>query len=228
MSWILDAIIVAIIVLSVIITAKKGFVKTVFRIVGLVCAIVLSFTLSGKVSSFIYEKTVEPALCKTIEATINKNSGSQIAELSEKIVENLPFFIKNNIDSIDSSALSEDSGESSAAQIAKSFCDKVIKAPAMSFTKIIVTVVLLALLTVAFMFLANLLNKLFSFSIVGKLNRTLGGVLGLISGCTAALVFILAAVLLSSLTGGFLCFKKEYIEASYIFNTVLKYLPFSI
>ena len=195
MGFILDLIIIAIVVLCVILAAKKGFVKSVFNIAGFVAAIVLSITFSGPISDFMSEETFA----------------------------NLPDFIKNTAErfNINEESL-QVVGDSSA--VAQKISDDVVKPVACSILKAIISIVLIIVLSVLFKFLAKVLNKIFSFSIVGTLNRTLGGVLGLLQGLIIVTIFVLAVNILISFTGGFLFFTNESVEASNIFKEIASFL----
>ena len=77
------------------------------------------------------------------------------------------------------------------------------------------------LLIIATKFAARLVNKLFSFSILGKINRILGGILGVPKGILLSLAFCLLAVLIVTVCkDGFLIFTDEAIESSYIFKQI--------
>ena len=66
-----------------------------------------------------------------------------------------------------------------------------------------------------------------NFSLVGKLNRTLGGVVGFFKGILLATVFcMIVGVIVSFTKNGFLIFTRESIEASTIFGTICDMLPF--
>ncbi len=228
MSFILDLIIVAIIAIAVIITAKKGFVKTVFRLVGLVLAVLLSLYLSSPIANFIYEKAVEPAISKTIQTTIIENTSEKVITVKEKIADALPAFVRNNIGEpeqiFDNTVFSSENNE----QTAKNICDSIVKTPATAFIKTLVTIILIVILSIVAVWLAKLLNGIFSFSVIGKLNSTLGGVLGLVSGCAYAMLFVVATAFIISLTGGFWIFNKEAIGETYIYKTVIELIGFNI
>ncbi len=219
MGFILDLIIIAIVVLCVILAAKKGFVKSVFNIAGFVAAIVLSITFSGPISDFMYEKTVEPVVVKTVEEMVTDSEKL----VSEEVFANLPDFIKNTAERFN---INEESlnvvGDSSA--VAQKISNDVVKPVAYSILKAIISIVLIIVLSILFKFLAKLLNKIFSFSIVGTLNRTLGGVLGLVQGLTIVTIFVLAVNIVISFTGGFLFFTNESVEASNIFKEIASFL----
>ena len=72
---------------------------------------------------------------------------------------------------------------------------------------------------------ARLLNKLFSFSFVGKLNRLLGGILGIPKGILLALIFCMLTVLIVKVSeNGFLIFTKDAVESSHIFQWIYGFL----
>ncbi len=215
MGIVLDLIIVAIIVLCVLLAAKKGFVKSIFNIAGFVAAIVLSLTFSGPIADFVYNKTVEPIVVDVVQDMV-KDSGEIV---SEEIFSKLPAFIRNAAETLN---VNKDklNVTGDALTVAENISNELVKPIAVSVIKAIVSIILIVVLSIVFKFLAKFLNKLFSFSIVGKLNRTLGGVLGAVQGTTIVIIFVLVVNIIISFTGGFFCFTGEAAEASYIFKQI--------
>lgn len=220
MSFVLDLIILAIIVICIAVSAHKGFVKTIVGFVGMVLAIVLALSLSAPLANITYEKAVEPAVTSSISGVIGDIENKAEGLVKEEVYENLPDFVKNNIDI---SELEISAGEDTAAAITES----AIKPIAISFLKTIFSLILFVILIIAVKFLTKILNSIFSFSILGKANKILGGVLGLVQGLIVALIFILISNLLISLTGGFLIFTQKSVDESYLFSLVSKILPSS-
>ncbi len=220
MNFILDIIIVAIIVLFIIVSAKKGFVKTVIEFVGLLAALYLALTLSTPLADFTYEKAVEPAVTSTINTAIENVSETAETNIKETVYNSLPKFISNNIDL---SQFEINAGEGVASEI----CANVVKPISISFLKAVFTLILFIVLQIIVKFLAKLINKVFSFSIIGKANRVLGGVLGFIKGIIFAVIFVIVTKILISLTGGFLVFTDSAIDSSILFSFIAKILPSS-
>ncbi|MBP3706923.1 MAG: CvpA family protein [Clostridia bacterium] len=89
-------------------------------------------------------------------------------------------------------------------------------------TAIFYRTLLLIVLIVLTKFAAKFINKLFSFSIIGKVNGILGGLLGVPKGILLALAFCLVAFLVATISkDGFLIFSKQAIEESNIFKQIL-------
>ena len=67
MSITLDLIVIAIIILMVLISAKRGFVRVAVEAVGFVAAIILSLSLSTTLADVTYQKAIEPAILSSVE-----------------------------------------------------------------------------------------------------------------------------------------------------------------
>ena len=67
MSFILDLIVIAIIIVFALISAKKGFVRTIIEIVGFVLVILFANNVSPVLSNVTYDKLIEPAIIESIE-----------------------------------------------------------------------------------------------------------------------------------------------------------------
>ncbi len=230
MSIILDLIIVGIIAVAVIIAANKGFVKSVVQIAGFVLAIVLSFMFSQPIAQFAYDKIVEPPVAAIIEETVDERLNETGENISNAVWDVLPEYVKNNSErlGLDRPSLEENLSASSAETgeaIAATVCDTVVEPIAVSFIKVIATLVLFIVLSILSRFLAKFLNGIFSFSIIGKANKLLGGVLGLVNGLIYAIIFILLTTFIISVSGGFLFFTNEAVADTFIFKNILNLLP---
>ncbi len=218
MGIVLDLILLAIVVITAVISAKRGFVKIVIETAGIIAAVILAFTLSTPLASATYDKVIEPQLIKAVKDNadgadtlaweslpnfLTENSeklGISVSEFSEKINANL----SNGINSAVATASQE-----------------VVKPITVQIIGMLYSVILFILLSIIVKFLSNFLNKLFSFSVVGSLNRTLGGILGICKGAIFAALFCIAVCFIVYVSkNGFLIFNEENIELSYIFKFI--------
>lgn len=229
MSIILDLIVVAIILVSVFLSAKRGFVRVAIELAGFIAAIILTFTISTPLSSATYDKIIEPPLISSVGDAASGNTG----EVIDKTWNSLPDFIKNNSTKIGISkdtfdAKISDNLQNGAESAAKTASQNVIKPVAVKFIGLFYSVVLLIILMFVVKILARLLNKLFSFSIVGKLNRTLGGIVGIPKGIITAIAFCMLVSLIVPLTkNGIWIFNAQSIENSTIFKFFTELTPFN-
>ena len=68
MNLLIDLIVIAIVGLSVLISAKRGFVKVLIEVAGFVAAIIVTFTISTPLADNTYDKIIEPPI---VEAAVN-------------------------------------------------------------------------------------------------------------------------------------------------------------
>ena len=227
MSIVLDLIIVLIVAICVILSAKKGFVRTLIEVVGFFAAISLAISLSTPVSDFIYEKTVHSAIINSVEESVAEGTNSTI----DTVFENLPSFVVNNkFLNVEKSEISQtitDEAISDTQIIADTISNNYIRPPVTKLFSVFASILLTIVFLVAVKFIAKAVNKLFSFSLVGTINKVLGGILGAIKGCFVAVVFCLIVTLLVSFTkDGFLFFTHDAINSSHIFKFLINLIPF--
>ncbi len=218
MSIVIDLILIAIILLFALISAKRGFVKVLVETVGFVAAIILAFTISTPLATTTYDKLIEPPV---VEAAVNA-----VGESAEHEAWNaLPDFLMNNSlfgEEINSFTEKISQNISAGTETAvKNASQEIIKPVAVKIIGLVFSVILVIILLIAVKFLAKVINKLFSFSVVGKLNRTLGGVVGLVKGFAVAVLVCLAVSLIRTFAGDFLIFTTESVNNSVLFKFVL-------
>ncbi len=220
MVFIIDLIVVGIILLVALISAKQGFVRTVVGVVGFVAAVVIAFTVSKPLADVTYDKVIEPPIVNSISDTA---SGS-LSQTVDKVWENIPSFITDNSAELGFSKQSienalSDEAISSTKDAFIQVSQKAIKPVCTEIVGTIYAVILIILLMIVVRILAKLLNKAFSFSIVGKLNTTLGGMLGIVKGLVIALILCEIIVLIISFTdNGIWIFNNENIAKTTVFK----------
>ena len=215
-SIVLDLIVLAIIAVFALISAKRGFVRTLIEIVGFVLVLLLANSVSTPLADFTYDKAVEPSIIKSVENFEIQNSAGALDEMvlpefittviGQETITDFQTKINENINN------GIDTAVTTASQ-------NVIKPLVTSFLSMFFVVVITIVLLFIVNLLAKLINKLFSFSVVGKLNRSLGAVLGGIKGIIISIVFCTLVALIVSLTeNGFLIFTKDAIENTFLFK----------
>ncbi len=231
MGYILDLALLVIVIVSAIIYHKRGFIRTAIELCGFILAGILAFNFGPTLSQVTYDKAIKPAVEQRIEETIDSTIDSATESVSEGIWEVLPDFVVKNADSFGlsedminnsiSNAAPQDTGE-----LAASITDTVVTPIAVSFLEVVYSIIIFAVLCFVFKFLAKPLNKLCSFSIIGKINHILGGVLGAGKGIIYCIVicFVVSSFVVFT-KSGFLIFTRENIENSAIFELLCKINP---
>jgi len=225
-NYIFDAIIVLIVVISTLLAIKKGFAKIIFGVLAIVLSVLLSFSFSTPLANFTYDKVVYPAVNSKIVETVNETITKTGENISEAVSNSLPSFVKNNANKLGINLENLVSGEGiiDAENLAENICQNVVKPVAFPLIKTIITIVLMVVLFIVLKFLAKLLGKVFSFSFVGKINKTLGGIVGLVRGIAIAVLFVYILNLVISITGGFWILTAETVEKTKLYNLILQIL----
>lgn len=230
MSYILDAIVVLIILFFAFLSAKKGFVRTLVEVVGFVAAIIVAITLSTPVANFVYDKTVEPVVAKTVEAAVSEGTANANSAI-DAVWDKMPAFLTESsfFDLSKENITATIGGEVTAntAELTSTISDSFVKPAVTKLLSVLISVILVVVLLFVVKILAKYVNKLFTFSVIGDINKTLGGILGLVKGAAVAVIFCLVISLILSFTkDGFLIFTYDAINSSYIFKFLMGFSPF--
>lgn len=216
MVIILDLILVAIIIVSVIISAKRGFVKVFVETVGFVAAVILAFTISTPLAEVTYDKIIEPPVVKAAVNAVGESAEHEAWNALPEFLMNNDFF-GEEINTF-TQKISENIAEGTETAV-KTASQEIVKPIAVKIFGLLYSVILVLVLSILVKFLAKLINGMFSFSVVGTLNRTLGGVLGAVKGIIIAIVICMVISLIISFTGKPLfIFTEENISNTYIFK----------
>ncbi len=224
MSIILDLIIVAIIVLMVLLSAKRGFVRVAIELVGFILAVFISFTISTPLAGTTYDKLIEPKIVSVVTETVGDVAIGSADSAANHVWEGMPDWIKNNADKFGFSKENIDKEinenltngvDSIVLSVSQKDLRPIVTKPLGIIYSLIFSLVLIQLVKP----LAKLINKLFTFSVIGKLNRILGGTVGLLKGILfASLLCIFVSLIVSFSANGFLGITQEVIEKSWFFD----------
>ena len=220
MNYLLDLIVLTIIAAVALISARRGFVRVVIESAGFIAAILITLTISTPLASLTYDKIIEPPIVSSVSSA----AGESTSQVVDKTWDSLPGFVKNNSEKIGISkekidkSIGENIGEGAEAAV-KSASQNAVKPVVVRILSLIYSVFILIILLFLVKILAKFINRLFSFSLVGKMNRVLGGILGIPKGIIIAIAFCLIISLAVSFTsGGFLIFTKDAIDNSWFFS----------
>jgi len=219
MWFLLDLIVVAIVALFIFISMRKGFVCTLIEMLGFVIAIILANIVSTPLANLTYDKAIEPAIISSVQESQNEG----VESASDTALNAMPSFVKNivgleNATSAFQNEVSDNINDGTEAAV-KIASQNVIKPKITRYISMFYIMILTTVFIFLVGFLAKFVNKLFSFSVVGKVNKILGGVLGCGKGLFIAMVFCTVISLLVSFSNGsFLFFTKSAIDDSLLFN----------
>lgn len=229
MGLILDLIVLAIIVLTVILSAKRGFVRTVIELVGFIAAVIISFTISTPLGNTTYDKIIEPPIVSSVTSSVDSVTADTASKAADEMWNRIPGWMQGSAeklgiskDSINKSITDNVGGglEGTVTKVSQDVIKPVV-ARSLALVYLVISLIVLLLLVKP---IAKFVNKLFSFSIIGTANRVLGGIVGIPKGIIIAMAFCLVIMLITSFTSnGFLIFTDGAMEKSLIFSYVSEF-----
>lgn len=216
MGIIIDVIIVAIIIVSAVFAYKKGFIGTVFSLLGTIIAIVLSVMLCDPVSAVVDKNYVNPAVKSYIESTVEKSLDSVIPDGGkfEYTNQNMPAAVKTLLDVAGVNDI-----EGSLANTTQELVERISTPISKTISKVLSLVLLFVILNVALWVVCKLITAVFNALPLGKkLNKFGGLVFGIIRG-------LLIVFVVSLLFGAVI--SQKTIESTYLLKTVSDINPIS-
>ncbi|MBO5210388.1 MAG: CvpA family protein [Clostridia bacterium] len=237
-SFLLDLILVSIIGVSVYLAARRGFVRTFVEALGVIAATIMALTVCTPLASITYDKIIEPPITKMVADEVNKtlkneNFDLQLDDSVNKVIEALPIKIQSLIEKtgIEPNELLEDAKdaisveetvENNVQKLVFNILKNSVKPLAVRVISYLYAFIIFLLLLIVVKILAKLLNKVFSFSIVGRLNTALGSLCGLAKGIIFALLLCLVIYSVAAFTeNGIWIFNVENIDKTFIFKYLI-------
>ncbi len=193
----LDIFFSIILIISVIVGVKKGAIKIFLSLIATVSAAFLTYCFGNTVSSYIYNKFIQPSLINKIYSYIESTGTTK---------EVLPKFISQNADKfgieLEKLKLSNSVSKDDVANLVENNLYKTIY----SLLNLVITIALFIVILLLLKFILNLFNKLVKHSFVSGINSILGGACGIVNGIV--IITLLCFVLN-------FCFKNAIVMPTY-------------
>ena len=213
MTYIVDIIIIAIFLLTVIISYKKGFFKSLFDLIGTLISVIAARVISSSFAPQGFEMFIkEPAkatLTKSLGTVGTTDYGAQV----ESAINSIPdsFSVIMNLIGIDKQAILEKVSSSELAQgnLVDNIMENIVAPVGTAIIQFVLFVILAVVLTFALKIVVKLIDFIIKqIPVVKSLNKSLGIVIGILRG-------LLTAVILSMLIGTVVSFigNESIIEA---------------
>lgn len=194
MDFIVDAIIIAIIAVVIVRSSKKGFVSSLVDAFAMIIATIVSYMFTPEVSQFIYDSFIKNSVSKGFEKVLDDmNTNTAVADKVDAMIASLPESAVNLADSLGIINLNSIgagihmSGVIDDSQLITTVLNDFAYNIMITITKIVVFFILFVVATLVLRMVSNFLENINKIPLIGKLNSTLGGVLGV----AKALIIIL-------------------------------------
>ncbi len=195
-KYIVDILLIAVVALSAVIAAKKGFFLTLMSIVSAVAALIGSKILANPIAEFLYSSFVRnPVLAKVQSMLPESLAGNDPQAVLDGLLEQLPSGV---VSMADSYGLLDGAKQFTGDAVAFFNIDNLeinyIKPFCITALSVLATVVVFYILFVVLRLFSKLLNTLIYKNKKQPVNRFLGAALGVVR---AVIPLGIAAVLLN-------------------------------
>lgn len=227
-----DIALLAIVVVFVVFSAKKGFALSLLNTIAFAFSGILAYKLSGPLSelifsSFLYDsmQTSFNEILSDISAETTHNG--QLLALTEALPEGFVKIWEGfgfNLDNLLNTSMQADYPSNEV--MVKSFIDNVASEIVKSVLEIVLFILLFIILSIVLKYIASLLDKVIKITpIAGKANTVLGGVLGVIKGLV--LVFVVCFVVCPLVFAIDIPLLKDTITSSVVYEFIIYNNPFN-
>lgn len=220
----LDVAVVAVLLLFVILGAKKGFVLTLCSLLALVVALLAASAVSNAAAPVVSE-----AIRPTVERTVSDiladqleggNGGTSIGMATEQALDALRD--KGGFYAIAADAMAETLVKMDFIPPITQLATEVATAVTEQLARGILFVVVFVLALILWNILSHALDLVAKLPVLNQLNETLGGIAGFVKGVVIAYV---AVWVLYSLTG---IVTPQMIEGSHVFSFLALHSPMEL
>lgn len=230
MSLVIDIILLGILVVAIIFSAKKGIVRTVLEIAAFVLTLVLAAQIAAPAAKTLYSSFLSERVEDKIADTLSESEAATNTKKAAAVMESLPGFAQSYL------AKTGVLPENLAPQIATGNMD-IAETAAYLNTKIaqpicetVLTGILFLLFCVAFsvilQFLAGVISRAFELPVVKTANAALGAVFGAIKGCVIIYIAVALLVFIAPRSSGGQF--RQAVNDSRIVSFTEQYLPESV
>lgn len=223
MTYIVDIIIIAVFLISVLISYKKGFFRSLFDLIGTLVSILAARIVSSSLAPQGFDMFIKEPARATLTNTLGTAGTTDYGTQVESAINSIPDSFNGimNLIGINKQAILEKVSSSELAQ--GNLVDNIMENIITPVGTALIQFVLFVILAVVFVLALKVIVKLLDFVIkklpvVKSLNKGLGVVIGVLRG-------LLTVIIVSMLIGTVVSFigNEEIIEAvnnSFIVSTV--------
>ena len=223
MNWLL-AVVLAILIVNALIGRKAGFIKTIFSLVSMIIAIVLTIWISPTVKDFMNSnEKLHTYLSEKVEKVVKPEVEKNKEEKKETIIEKLPL-PKSLRKGILNNEKVKTGGSAAAKKLTAYIVEYLVGAMINALAFIVTFIVILIILWLVFAAL-NLISKL---PVLNSMNKTAGFLAGAVQGLVIVWVLFILLTVFGGTTFGRdalqMIGENEALSFIYNNNLLLRYV----
>ena len=214
MNWAIDIAFAVIIIIFMIVGAKRGFARSALDLVAIAVTLLLSLSVATPAAASCYDsflsERIEAKLNETIK-TQNMHVQGSVSELVESLPDFIQPYAEQQLRNLDDRFIAQGANETKATFIAK-VEEQIVRPVTIRILSALLFTVFFVLLGIVLAFVARLIAGLFKHSAIHTADAVLGATLGLAKSLVLVVFASIFLVFLSTRSNGAL---TEAVKASY-------------
>lgn len=224
MTYIVDIILVAVFALIILLSAKKGFFRSVIDFAGSMIAVLLARAFSESYAKTAFDSFIAPGAEKLLAQNLGDVGTTDYAQQVENALNSLPEGLDGilQIMGIDSQSIMDKASSGvnlNGENLVESLMNSVVTPIGTAVVQFILFVVFAIVLIFAIKFFGRLFDKIFKkLPVIKGLNKSLGAVFGILRGLIIVVIVSMLISVVVSFTNSEMLITS--VENSIIINAV--------
>lgn len=226
---ILDIAVAALLVLFTVIGVRRGFIKSVVRLLGFVVAMAVSAIVSMPIAQYVYKAFFYTPIEAMVAQKVQEGVATAATSLSEQVtavLSSLPGGVQSllAVYGVDGNVLN--GAVQTGDSLVPTVMNSVITPLCTAVLQVIVFLVLFLVLFVIIRLFGKVLNKIFaSLPLIKQLNGVFGGVLGFAEGVLVLFVLCFGLQLYMTFTGADSVLTSSQLTETHLLNFAMTHNP---
>lgn len=224
-ALILDLVLLAIVIVTVIVAANRGFLSTVLKLCGTALAMAASWLAASRLSAAVFDSFFRNNMIEQTSQMISEGGQVSIQSVVDRLASFLPDSLIEQL--LGGTQQLQGMLDSGAPEVAAQVVEQVIAPLVLPIISVVVFFVVFAVLSVLVRFLVSALTNVNRVPLMGGLNCVLGAAAGLVLGIIYVLLALCALWAVVVITGdGLPYFNSTVMQGSLFYQFFASYNPF--
>lgn len=225
MKYILDGIAILILVITIIVGYRRGFLKSLVQFIGCVAAFILAFSLSAPAANFTFDTFLAEGLENTLTEALVTNADAAPTELLQSLPEPILAVLENSTQLQATLENLGDAAASTAETAVETLMTSVIRPVAVSLIQFVAFILLFVILMFVARLLAKVIKPITKLPLLRQVDGALGAVLGLIKGVLFTIAFVSVVQLIAATGSPDSLVTQEMVESSILVSWIAEINP---
>lgn len=231
MAYVFDIAVILILLITILVGYRRGFVKSILKLVGCIIAAILAGTFSLMAAQSVFDHMIAPTIEATIEKQISDIDTADIGTEIQNAMDSLPDVVQDmlsvyGVDSADQIVKYIDQlANKSISEVTHAVTANVIRPAIIPGLRMLFYIIIFILLSVLINVLSNFISRFFRLPVIRQFDGLLGSVIGAIEGVVWVLLIVTVIQLFATYSTEKSWIKQEDVEKSILVSRIAEVNP---